>query len=388
MTTALRELEEQLREYGKIRSSGAPIRFDDETGAWTVFRHKDAFEVLNNHRLFSNVPPGAPHDNQYAMLFTDPPRHRQLRSLVSKAFTPRAIAQLETRLRELMDELLGQYLFPGSFDVVEHVSDPLPVAMIAEMLGADTDARGEFKRWSRSFTVTAVSQAHRQEDLDEHVATLREMFDYFAGIIENRRDHPRDDLITALVEAEEQGQRLSELELKATCAQLLAAGNETTTNLIGNAVLCLGQRPELLARLRSDPHLILPFVEEVLRYLSPVQYVPRYARERVLLHGAVIEPGQTVFPHIGAANRDPECFDIPDSFTPDRAGNRHIAFGVGPHFCLGAALARLEAKVAIEQMLRAIPGEWVVPESLQRLPEEPFFFGVTSLPLTWQEPTS
>jgi cytochrome P450 len=387
LTTALRDLEAQLREYGEVRSSEVPLRFDEVTGAWTVFRHQDASEVLNNHKLFSNMPPGAPHDSQYAMLFTDPPRHRQLRSLVSKAFTPRAIAQLETRLRELMDELLDQYLFPASFDVVGHVSDPLPIAMIAELLGVDTDTRAAFKRWSHSFTVTALSQSHRQEGLEEHVATLKEMFDYFADIIENRRQHPRDDLITALVEAEEQGQRLSELELKATCAQLLAAGNETTTNLIGNSVLCLGQRPELAARLRAAPDLIPAFVEEVLRYLSPVQYVPRYARERAVLHGSVIEPGKTVFAHIGAANRDPECFDNPDSFVPDRAANRHIAFGLGPHFCLGAALARLETKVAIEQMLSAIPGEWVVPESLSRLPDQPFFFGLTSLPLTWREPT-
>lgn len=387
MTTALNALEEQLRGLGQIQSSEVPLQRDAVTGWWTVYRHEDAFDILNNHKVFSNAPPGAPHDSQHTMLFTDPPRHRQLRNLVSKAFTPRAIARLETRLRELMDDLLDQYLTSGSFDVVHHVSDPLPVAIVAEMLGVDSDTRSAFKRWSHSFTVTAVSQSERQEDLEEHTATVREMFDYFAEIIESRRTHPRDDLITALVEAEEQGQRLSKLELEATCAQLLAAGNETTTNLIGNAVVCLGRRPELAVRLRAEPGLISPFIEEVLRYLSPVQYVPRYTREQVVLHGAVIEPGETVLVHIGAANRDPKCFDNPHSFVPDRTGNRHIAFGLGPHFCLGAALARLEAKVAIEQMLSAVPGEWSVPESLQRLPDEPFFFGVTSLPLTWQEPT-
>ena len=209
------------------------------------------------------------------------------------------------------------------------------------------------------------------------------MFDYFEGVIVDRRKTPRDDLVTGLVQAEEGGQRLSTEELRATCAQLLAAGNETTTNLIGNAVICLVQRPELVAQLRSDPSLIPGVVEETLRYLAPVQFVPRYCKQPVVLHGHKIEPGTPVLAMLASANRDKEAFENPDEFDPRRNPNRHLSLGFGIHFCVGAALARLEAKVAIERMLVQLPGEWSLPESLERIPDEPFFFGVTSLPLSF-----
>jgi cytochrome P450 len=383
MTDAVVHLLMGLAELQKVQSSSVPLHIDSDLGMLTMVTYGDVSRALTDHETFSNVPPGAPNASQYAMVFTDPPRHRQLRSLVSKAFTPRSIARLEVRLGELMDELLAAKVGAGELDVVADISDQLPVAMIAEMLGVDTGTRQEFKRWSESFTATALAQSHAQDGMAEHFATLEQMFSYFDAVIQDRRVRPQDDLITALVEAEESGTRLSPEELKATCAQLLAAGNETTTNLIGNAVICLARTPELLARLRKEPILVNGYIEEVLRYASPVQYVPRHVKVDTVVHGESLAAGTTVFAHIGAANRDPDFFDDPDTFWVARDPNRHLGFGLGAHFCLGASLARLEAKVALEHMMRACPGEWVVPETLDRLPE-PFFFGVTTLPMTWK----
>jgi cytochrome P450 len=384
MDNAVDELEAFLDECRVIRNSSSPITVDEDTGICTVYRYDDVRDVLRDSEVFSNTPPGARFESQYAMLFTDPPRHRQLRTLVSKAFTPRSIAQLEGRLGEIADDLLVGAGQAGTMNVVEAISDPLPTTMIAEMLGVDANTRHQFKRWSNSFSVIAVSQSHQQDDLKEHIAALEEMFDYFDGVIEDRRANPKDDLITSLVQAEEGGKTLTEEELKSTCAQLLAAGDETTTNFITNAVICLDRFPELQERIRDEPGLLPGFVEEVLRHLAPVQYVPRYSKKRVELYDHVVEPGSPVFAHMASANRDENYFEQPDQFDVTRDTSRHLTFGFGIHFCLGAALARLESKVAIGRMLEVLSGDWSISEPLVRLPERPFFFGVMSLPLTWK----
>ena len=383
MIQASEELEAALQACAEVRSSDVPITVDSKSGATTVYRYQDVAGTLRNHDIFSNSPPGAPHENQHAMLFTDPPRHRELRGLVSKAFTPRVVAQLESRLGQLAEMLIGEVQASGTADVIAAISDPLPMIMIAEMLGIDSTTTREFKRWSNAFSVVAVSQSHSQDNLAPHLAALSEMFDYLEEIIAARRKHPRDDLVTALVQAEDSGQRLTEDELKATCAQLLAAGDETTTNFIGNAVICLTERWELAEKLRGDLGLVPSFLEEVLRFASPVQYVPRYVKEEVKLHGHQLGPGTPVFAHIGSANNDEAQFDSPRTFDIERDTTRHLAFGFGPHFCLGASLARLEAKVAIEGMLTHLKGRWEIPHSTARLVDRPFFFGVERLPLEW-----
>jgi len=254
--------------------------------------------------------------------------------------------------------------------------------MIAEMLGVDIAARDLFKKWSRSFTMVVTSQAHSPEDLQLHLNVLEQMFEYFDAVITETRANPREDLITDLIQAEEDGSRLTKDELRATCAQLLAAGNETTTNLIGNSVICLAQRPELRARLQAEPELMPGFIEEVLRFLGPAQFVPRYVKKPAVLYGQQLDPGTPVFAMLASANRDEAWFQNPNDFDPQRNPNRHLDFGTGIHFCLGAALARLETKVTLERMLHQLPGEWSIPAELERLPEVPFFFGVTALPLT------
>jgi cytochrome P450 len=382
MRHALDEIAEDLADFELVRTSAAPIRYDTTTGTYSLYRFDDVSTVLKDSDVFSNTPPGATYESQQAMLFTDPPRHRQLRGLVSKAFTPGAIARLESRLGELMDGLLADTAGAESFDVVARVADPLPELMIAEMLGADSGSREEFKRWSRSFSLVVTSQAQIAGDLEEHLKVVDEMFTYFEGLIARRRTTPGDDLISVLVGAEADGQRLTREELQATCAQLLAAGSETTTNLIGNAVMCLAERPALVTQLRADPSLVPSVIEEVLRFLSPVQFVPRFCKRPITLYDQTIEPGSTVLAMLASANRDRDWFDYPNHFRPRRHPNRHLGFGFGIHFCLGAALARLEAKVAIERMLKRLSGEWTVAAPLERLAGEPFFFGVQRLPLT------
>lgn len=382
-SNALDKLANELSEYESVRQSPSPVRIDADTGVCSVYSYNDVTRMMRDFETFSNTPPGATYESQNAMVFIDPPHHRELRGLVSKAFTPASIAGLESRLTQISNELLGDVLGKPSFDVVQSIAGPLPEIMIAEMLGVDTADRHEFRGWARSFTMVVTSQAHAWQDLGDHLRVLDEMFGYFDAIVADRRASPRDDLITALVQAEEEGTHLSSDELRATCAQLLAAGNETTTNLIGNAFICLAQRPELVEQLRTEPELVPGVVEEVLRWLTPVQFVPRYAKKRVTLHGQTIEPGTAMLAMLSSANRDKDWFDQADDFNPRRYPNRHLGFGTGIHFCLGAALARLEAKVAIDRMLAKTTGAWsIVPDNLERVPEAPLIFGVRSLPLS------
>jgi len=382
MPDALQEFARELSYFESVRLSDSPVRFDAASGMYSVFSYTDVVGVLRNSDEFSNTPPGAAYESRNAMLFTDPPHHRDLRTLVSKAFTPASIAKLEGRLREIIGELMEGIGDSPTFDVVSRIAAPLPEIMIAEMLGVDPESRSKFKDWSRSFSMVVTSQANVTTGLDQHTKVLEEMFDHFDPIIAERRIRPRDDLITRLVQAEAEGNRLTMEELRATCAQLLAAGNETTTNLIGNAVICLTQRPDLLIQARTEPELVPGIIEEVLRYLGPAQFVPRYVKKTATLQGHTLEPGTPVLAMLASANRDKDAFDDPDEFDPRRRPNRHLGLGSGIHFCLGSALARLEAKVALEHMITHLDGEWSIGEELERLPDVPFFFGVTSLPLT------
>lgn len=328
----------------------SPVNYEAEFDAWHVFRYADVQHVLQDYATFSsNISSrmGAEPSGliQSSIINLDPPRHRLLRSLVTKAFTPKAVAAMAPRIQTLTDQLLDAAIDKGRMDVIGALAYPLPVIVIAEMLGIPVEDRDRFKYWS---DVIVGSENHGQQ-----VADLRnEMGEYFLRVVEQRRRQPGSDLISGLLAAEVDGEKLSLRELLGFCVLLLVAGNETTTNLIGNAVYCFTERPETLPRLTETPALLPGAIEEVLRYLSPVQVLPhRIARVDTTLNGQEIRAGQQVMVWLGSANRDEAVFPVADRFIVDRVPNPHIAFGAGIHFCLGSTLARLEARTALSSLL-------------------------------------
>lgn len=346
--------------YTRLRHH-TPVLWVEPLQAWMVSRYRDVEYAIRNPQLFSsagfaaqslgdlNPVPGAPW-----ILEMDPPDHTRVRKLVNKAFTPRLIKAMEPRLREIAKELLTPMRSQREFEFVRAFSTPLPVIVIAEILGVGRGDRDDFKRWSDdivSGTNRPTEEAERQR-IRKSGAELRA---YFQDAIAQRRRQPREDLITALIRAEEERQMLSGNEVLALLVVLLLAGNETTTNLLGNAVLSLLEHPAELAKVRADRALTPSLVEEVLRYESPVQLIFRRTTKEVELSGTTIPAGAVVFLLLGSANRDEEKFRDPDRFDVLRNPRDHVAFGYGIHYCLGAELARLEAKVALESLLFECP---------------------------------
>ncbi len=357
----------------------APVYYDPRDRCWNVFLYDDVQRVAQDYATFSsNLSGPAPldaHDPiQASIIATDPPRHHRLRSLVSKAFTPRAIAQLEPRITAITDELLDRVVETGRLDVVDDLATPLPVTVIAEMLGVPAKDHERFKRWSDA--VVGESGA-----FDDTPHAERELAEYFMRVVEERQRAPGDDLVSGLLQADLDGERLSLAEILGFCVLLLVAGNETTTNLIGNAILCFAENPDAVRRLRENPSLLPGAIEEVLRYRSPVQALPnRIATTDTELRGQRIQRGQQVVFWIGSANRDENKFPDADRFVLDRTPNPHLAFGAGVHFCLGAPLARLEAKVALTALLDRCPN-LEVDEAGVVLNASPIVYGPKKLPV-------
>ena len=284
-----------------------------------------------------------------SFLSLDPPDHTRLRKLVSKAFTPRVVAALRPRIEAIVDEQFTAVAGTGEMDVVSGLAYPLPVRIICEMLGvpaADHELFSEFSRWlvrglDPALTITDPADA-------EGIERAREGFrDYFTDLIARRRTDPRDDLLTSLIRAEADGDKLSHEELLATCTLLLVAGHETTANLIANGVIALLRHPDQLAALRADPSLVDGAVEEVLRFDPPVQLTTRITRSATRFGSVDVPADAVLLLLIAAANRDPAEFDEPDRFDIRRTPNHHLAFAAGAHFCLGSGLARLEASIAL-----------------------------------------
>jgi len=336
-------------------------------GFWVLTRYDDVVAMLRDPRLVkepiaafvaarfgAGLPPGF----GQSMLDRDPPDHTRLRSLVSRAFTPRVVEGLRPHIQAIVDDLLDRAEDAGSMDLIEEFAYPLPVIVICEMLGVPVEDRGRFKDWSLDLArgLDAILLPPDSEIGQRSVAARHGLSEYFRELIAERRAAPREDLLSALIAAEEAGDTLSEHELLATCILLLVAGHETTVNLIGNGTLALLRHPDQLRRLRDNPGLIGSAVEELLRYDGPVQRTARIPSEDVTIGDRTIAKGEMVMPFIGAADRDPAQFPDPDRLDLGRADNRHIAFGWGVHFCLGAPLARVEGQIAIGTLVQRLPG--------------------------------
>jgi cytochrome P450 len=311
----------------------------------------------------------------------DPPRHRQFRSLVSQAFTPRAIARLEPRIAELTEELLDRTEGRTRIELVADLAYPLPVTVIAELLGVPAADRPRFKLWADALLAHDTIDPRDTEELDQVTAELRKFHDYLREHVERRRAEPRADLLTDLVAAEIDGQRLTDQEIVGFATVLLLAGHITTTLLLGNALLCLDEHQDAQDALRADPAAIPRAVEEVLRYRSPVTHTTRVTAREVRIGDAHIARGELVAAWLLSANHDERQFERPDEFVVDRHPNPHVAFGKGIHFCMGAPLARLEARVALGVLLRRCARLRVDPDHLLEPYGDRGFNGTRSLHL-------
>ena len=372
--------------YQAMRAS-APVFYDERQETWHVFRYVDVQRVLSEYTSFSSsFAANGGHEGQSplgsSIIGLDPPRHRQLRALVSQAFTPRAIEALAPRIAEIVGSLLDQVAPTGQMDVIHDFAYPLPVIVIAELMGIPAAERDRFKSWSDA-VVTGMSSGVGSAPSVTAGQAHREMAEYFGRMIEERRRQPKDDLISALLQAQVEGQHLTQMEVLGFCILLLIAGNETTTNLIGNAVLCFEEYPEAMEAVRADRSLLPSALEEVLRYRSPVQSMFRTVAQETTLGEGQTKKGQRVIAWIGSANHDETMFEAPERFDPRRTPNRHIAFGYGVHFCLGAPLARLEARIALDALLRRLPDLRLVPGATPIFMESPIVYGAKHLPVTF-----
>ena len=359
-----------------------------------VSRYDDVAAALRDPRLSAKKFPdemlaaGVPESFRrlgelltHMMLLKDPPDHTRLRGLVNKAFTPRVVEGLRGRAEAIVAELLDAVQPSGRMDVIRDLATPLPVIVIAELLGIAAVDRERFKHWSDAIAVV-LDGSVRTAGLPAAAACCAELSEYLRGEIAARRRAPREDLLSRLIAAHDEADALSEDELIATCVLILLAGHETTTNLIGNGMLALGRHPGELERLRREPQLVRSAVEEMLRFDSPVQLTSREALEAGELGGVPIEAGLEVNLSLAAANRDPAQFEDAERFDVARAPNRHLAFGLGAHFCLGAPLARLEAQAAFEAIVRRIPLWKLESEAIQRRPGL-VLRGLASLPIAF-----
>jgi pimeloyl-[acyl-carrier protein] synthase len=378
--------------YHRLRAED-PVH-QSPLGFWVLTRYEDVVASLRDPRMIKEPIaafvaarfglPAPPLGMGLSMLDRDPPDHTRLRGLVSKAFTPRVIEQLRPHIQQIVDGLLDRVQGDREMDLIEQFAYPLPVIVICEMLGVPVADHERFKGWGLDIArgLDAIMLPPDSPVAERSVLARRALADYFRGLITERRRAPRDDMLSGLIAAEEAGDKLSEDELLATCILLLVAGHETTVNLIGNGSLALLRHPAELRRLREDPGLIVTAVEELLRFDGPVQRTARIPSEDVTIGGKTIGKGEMVMPFIGAADRDPAQFPDPDRLDIGRTENRHIAFGWGIHFCIGAPLARVEGQIAINTLLRRMPRLALAtaePQHRQSLTLR----GLTSLPVSF-----
>lgn len=369
------------------------IGFDGQTAIWFVTRYQDVETILRDDEHFVRDPRNALPAQDSAdqspiealinnhMLNRDGLDHRRLRGLVSKAFTPRRVRELRPHIEAIADTLLDEAIPNGRMDLIGDYAFHLPTIVIAQMLGIPPEDRQRFRVWSDAVIMPSIEP----EEIAHFFALMTEFTDYLRDLFMAKRAQPADDLVSALLAVEEEGDSLSEEELFSTVVLLIVAGHETTVNLIGNAMLALWQHPEQMARLQADPSLMPQAVEEFLRYDGSVERaLNRWVAKDVTLGGQLLKRGDIVIGILNSANRDPERFDAPDAMDIGREPNPHLAFGKGVHYCLGAPLARLEAEIALNTLIRRLPGVRLsVPAAGLRYRMSPGFRGLTAIPVSW-----
>jgi pimeloyl-[acyl-carrier protein] synthase len=371
--------------YKRLRETN-PVHFNEARGSWILTRYNDMADVLRDHDRFSAERGGPANystdEMPRSMLASDPPHHTRLRTLVNKAFTARTVERLRQRIQEIVDGLLDDVDGSGGMELISDFAYPLPITVIAEMLGVPSADRDFFRDASSKIAV-ALGPINDIEVGMKALEGRNELVGYFNDLIPKRKDRdPGDDLISAMLAAEEAGDFLSHGELLAMLLLLLVAGHETTVNLIGNGTLALLRNPEQADRLRNEPAIERSAVEELLRYDSPVQFTGRLVLEDTEIAGHPIKKGTGISTIVASANRDPEVFDNPDELDLGRDPCPHLSFSAGIHYCLGAQLARLEGQIALSTLVRRFPNMKMATEDLEWRPA-PILRGLVALPVTF-----
>lgn len=401
-----------------------PIHWDEEMGFWVLTRYADIDSLYTDQRFSraqglmrgferlsdteQQIVQPVYHSFSKTVFYADPPYHTHLRGLMNNAFTPRRVDQLRPTIQKLVDDLLDAIQPNGGMDIIHDLAYPLPVMVIAELLGLPVGDRARFKKWSDDlFAILGTVRQKSPHMLERATQSLEEMTDYVRSLSQKRREHPREDLLSALLSVTEEenvtscpyhttmpqpsgrlvreqkaSSGLTEEELVANINILLSTGHETTTHLIGNGILALLQHPDQMRKIMSQPVLLTPAIEEILRYDNPVQITYRSALEDAEVNGRLIRKGDLVNTVIGSANRDPQKFRNPDTFDITRNDGRHLSFGLGIHFCIGASLVRLEAEVVFDAILRRFPHLQLATDRLD-WQEHPIFRGMKSLPVVF-----
>src|SRR5215216_5447396 len=383
--------------YTQLRSED-PVHWDESMGFWVLTRFADIASVYGDARFsraqglrrgFERLPEAEQriaepvyHSFSKSMFYSDPPYHTRLRGLVNNAVTPNAVEQMRPHVQRIVDSLLDALQTKGEMDAIHDLAHPLPILVISQMLGLPAEERVRFKQWSDDLFAILGSVPHAPELMERASQSLAELTDYLTMLSLSRRQQPQNDLLSALVGVVEKGERLTQEELVANVTILLSAGHETTSNLIGNGLLALLRNPDQMQKLRDHPKLVSSAVEEMMRYDNPVQIAYRSAAEDVEIGGKYIRKGQLVNSILAAGNRDPERFSEPDQFDISRDEGRHLGFGLGIHFCIGAPLVRLEAQIAFSTILRRFPELHLATENME-WQEHPIFRGVKSLSLAF-----
>jgi cytochrome P450 len=383
--------------YGWLRDH-EPVHWSSSLHAWAVTRYSDVLEIFSQPLKFSSDR-FRKIDEKYAsrrpavlavgeiladwLVFRDPPHHTRLRSLLQKSFTPTHLAQNRDRIQATVDQLLDRVANRGEMDFIRAFAFPLPATVIAILLGAPIEDIDVIKEWSDRLAAYLGGSIDGKDNFTEARAGVVQLVDYFRSLLQERRTHARSDLMSLMLQAEHEGDRLSHEEVIANCVLLLFAGHETTTNLLGNGLFHLLRHPDQLRLLQQAPELTPTAVEELLRYDGPVPATIKVATEEVEWHGRQIRRGDMVLPFIASANRDPRQFPEPDALDLRRMPNRNVAFAYGIHFCLGAPLARLEAQLTFDTLLRRFPDLGLKSGEASWKPMI-FLRGLESLPVTWQ----